>query len=428
MPAVMRVACGQIEARDLAEAPRALSEALAMCDAAGAVGADLFVLPEGTYPAYVLGSVDAARRVLDSGPDAEALFAAKAAEHEMSIVVGLVVDSPEGLLNAAVHIDASGSIRTRTAKQFLWHFDRAWFVAGAAGQVVDGIGTLVCADGRLPEISAGLVARGARVLVNSTAWVASMAAPDGTNPQAEFLWRVRALEAGVPAVAATKVGSESGVCTYSGRSQIVAADGRVVAIASATAAEVLVGEIEMPDVARPPFVDDTVMPTSVTRPPLRSGHAYCVVLSDQSLLSSLEGHEAALVVDESGVVRADDVAVECVVGDAMLVPGPARAAARRGCEFVAWIARDVSSPWVEAVALARAFENRVFVPVWRPPNDGGPFIAGPSGRVLARTPHPDRRFAVGATCLLAEASTKQMAPGTDVWDGVSALRAFATDS
>jgi predicted amidohydrolase len=418
----MRVACGQVEARDLNDASRALEEALAMCDAAGAVGAELFVLPEGTYPAYVMGSVDAARRALADGVDAEAAFAAKAAQHGMAMVVGLIVDSPSGLLNAAVHIDATGAVRSRTGKQFLWHFDRAWFVSGGAGEVVDGIGTLVCADGRLPEISNRLVQRGARLLVNSTAWVTPMAPPSGTNPQAEFLWRVRALESGVPAVAATKVGTEAAVCTYAGRSQIVAADGRIVAIASATQAEVLVGDVEIPDDAVAPFFDDVALPSPPIAPPLRPGHAYCVVVSDEALLQSLDGHGAAVVVGPGGVVRADDVSVECVVGDAMLVPGPARAAAMRGCEFVAWIARDVSSAWVEEVAMARAMENRIFVATWRDSDHGGPFIVNPAGRVIARTPHADRPFAVGASCLLAEAATKQMAPGTDVWVDVQALR------
>lgn len=392
-----------------------------MCDAAGSLGVELCVLPEGTYPAYVMGSVEAARAALQRGPDVEAAFAAKAAQHHMAIVVGLVIDSPAGLLNAAVHIDAAGAVRARTAKRFLWHFDRSWFVPGAAATIVDGVGTLVCADGRLPEIAADLVARGARVLVNSTAWVTSFAPPEGTNQQAEFLWRVRALESGVPAIAATKVGTEAGVCTYSGRSQIVAADGRIVALASATDAELLVGEVDVPDVAVP-FRNGIDLPAEPVAPVLRAGHAYCVVVSDDSLLGALAGHGADLVVGPAGVERAVDVAVECVRDDAMLDPFVARAAAMRGCEFVAWIVNETRTPFVDAVAQARALENRVFVAVWRPPATGGPFIVGPSGGVLARTPHPEQPYAVGAQCLLAEAATKQMAPGTDAWAGVREIR------
>ena len=76
------VACGQLEARDLEDAPRALDEALAMVAAAGQAGADVCVLPEGTYPAYVLGSAEDARAALAAGPDPLAVFgqAAKDAE------------------------------------------------------------------------------------------------------------------------------------------------------------------------------------------------------------------------------------------------------------------------------------------------------------------------------------------------------------
>jgi Carbon-nitrogen hydrolase len=240
------------------------------------------------------------------------------------------------------------------------------------------------------------------------------------NAQAEYLWRVRALEAGVPAVAATKVGTESGVCTYAGRSQIIAADGGVVAIASATEAEVLVGEVEITE-AQVATSHSAALPPTPVAPRLRAGHAYCVVVSDETLLSSLDGHGAALIVGPRGIVSAVDVTVEEVIGDAMLDPYVARSAAMRGAEFVAWIATDVSTPYVAEIALTRAMENRIFVPVWRPANVGGPFIAGPTGRLLASTPHPDRPYAVGAPCLLAEAATKQMAPGTDAWTGVAEI-------
>ena len=76
----------------------------------------------------------------------------------------------------------------------------------------------------------------------------------------------------------------------------------------------------------------------------------------------------------------------------------------------------------EAIARARAMENRIFVAVWRAGALGGPFIAGPTGRVLARTPDPSRPYAVGAFCLLAEAATKEMAPGTDAWAAAVEIR------
>jgi predicted amidohydrolase len=418
---VRRIACGQVRARDLDDAAGALEDALAMVADAGRAKADICVLPEGTYPAYVLGSVEAARAALAGGPNPLDVFGAAAREAGNELIVGLVLDSPAGLLNAAVHFDRTGVVLGHAAKQFLWHFDHAWFAPGEPAVVHHQIGALVCADGRLPEIAHGLVQRGATLLVNATAWVTALPAPEGTNPQAAFLWRVRALEHGVAAAAATKVGTEAGTTMYSGRSQIVAADGTVVAEASATEPELLVADVEVPAVASPPFAHDVALPTAPVRPHFRPGTAHVVVITDASMLHALRGHDARVVVGPNGVVNADDVEVVELHGDAMLVPGPARAAAFTGVELIAWIAAGVSSPYVEAVARARAMENRVFVAVWRARADGGPLVVDPSGRVLARAPADAEHFAIGAPCLLADAATKQMAPGTDAWDGVLAL-------
>ena len=428
---IRRIACAQVEARDLADAPRALDEALAMVAAAGDAGADLCVLPEGTYPAYVLGSADAGRAALAAGPDAVTRFGAAAHDAGLDLVVGLVLDSPDGLLNAALHFGPDGEVRARAAKQLLWHFDNEWFAPGGPAPVSGGVGMLVCADGRLPEIAGGLVERGATLIVNSTAWVTSLPPPEGSNMQAEFLWRVRALERGVAAAAATKVGTESGVAMYSGRSQIVAADGTVIAMASPTEPELLVADVDVPDVATPPAADaepagaaaggaDLAEPR---RPPLVPGFAYVVVLSHGDLAGSLVGHGANLVVHPDGSTETRELPVDAVVlrDDALLVPGPARRAALAGAAIVVWHAARVSSPYVEVVARARALENRVFVVVWRHAEEGGAFAVDPSGRVVARAP-AGRRYALGAACLLADAHAKAMAPGTDVWEAVVGLR------
>jgi len=104
------------------------------------------------------------------------------------------------------------------------------------------------------------------------------------------------------------------------------------------------------------------------------------------------------------------------IDDELLDPGAARAAALQGAEFVVWHARRVSTPFVEEVARTRALENRVFVLLWRPPDQGGPAVVDPSGTVIARS--AGERFAVQASCLRAAAATKTMAPGTDAWDAV----------
>jgi predicted amidohydrolase len=419
----VRIACGQLRARELGEADASLDEALEMVAAAGSAGASLCVLPEATYPAYVLGSAARAREVL-AGVDPLATFAGAARAAACAVVVGLVLEGVQGLENAAVLIDAQGALRARTAKRFLWHFDRSWFVPGADsdGAVRDGVGMLVCADARLPEIAADLAGRGARIVTNPTAWVTSMPPPEGTNSQAEFLWRVRALENRVVAVAATKVGTEAETVIYAGRSQIVGSDGRVIAIASATEPELLVADVDVPadDRLRPVIAAPTTAPR---RPPVRDGFVQVAVLTDDDLLDRLDGHGVELVVGPSGVVRAGDAVIASFADDELLDPAPARSAALAGAEFVVWLAGRVSTPFVEEVARTRALENRVFVLLWRPAQSGGPCVVDPGGTVIARSATtPEGRFAVQASCLRAAAATKTMAPGTDAWTAVDELR------
>ena len=311
-----------------------------MVAAAGRAGASLCVLPEATYPAYVLGSAAAAREVIAAGPDPVATFADAARTAGCAVVVGLVLEGARGLENAAVLIDAQGTVRARAAKRFLWHFDRAWFVPGGTGPVheLDGrtpVGMLVCADARLPEIATDLVARGARIVANPTAWVTSMPPPEGKNSQAEFLWRVRALENRVVAVAATKVGTEADTVIYAGRSQIVAADGRVVAVASAIESELLVADVEVPTAGdRPGSVRPP--PVEVRRPELRAGYLQVAVLTHDDLLDGLEEHGVDVAVGPGGVLRSGDIVLAAFADDDLLDPGAARAAALDGAELVVW--------------------------------------------------------------------------------------------
>jgi predicted amidohydrolase len=385
------------------------------------------VLPEATYPAYVLGSAAAARQVIADGPDPLAAFTDAARQAACAVVVGIVLEAPaaRGLENAAVLIDATGAVRSRTAKRFLWHFDREWFVPGRESPVHEldgrtGVGMLVCADARLPEIGLDLAAHGARIITNPTAWVTSMPPPEGTNSQAEFLWRVRALENHVVGVAATKVGTEAATVIYAGRSQIVGADGSVVAMASASEPELLVADVDLPERAvgaKPSF--EAARVGAVVRPALRPGFVQVAVLTHDDLLDQLDGHAIDVAVGPSGVLRNADAAVESFSDDDLLDPRPARAAALAGAEFLVWIARRVATPLVEEVARTRALENRVFVLLWRPSETGGPCVIDPGGAVISRA--AGSRFAVQAACLRAAAATKAMAPGSDPWDAIATL-------
>jgi predicted amidohydrolase len=215
-----------------------------LIDRAADLGAELVVLPECAFPAYVLGSSAAYRAARRTGLPGHAEFlehlAGQAAARKLAICAGYVEEAANQLFNAASLIDAGGHVLGTHRKCFLWDFDHQTFAAGDAVQPLatafGPVGIMICADARLPEIPATLVARGARLIMQPTAWVnaaAGDAAPAGPepgpwNPQPEFLIPARARELGVPIASASKWGDEGGT-TFVGGSLICDTRGQVLA-------------------------------------------------------------------------------------------------------------------------------------------------------------------------------------------------------
>src|SRR5580700_5373178 len=272
----LRVAALQLRAHDRSDfanaRERIIEEVRRM-----AARADLLVLPEATFPAYVLGE-----SAVDETEIAAALDRLReiAVASQSVIVVGAAARSDGRVRNGAFAIDADGSLAGRADKLFLWHFDRRWFAPGdriepirtAAGT----LGVLVCADGRLPTIARTLVDRGAQLLVMPTAWVTSGRNPEALeNVQADLLARVRAYENRVPFIAANKCGSELAMVAYCGKSQIVDSAGEIVALASERAPETLHAEITLAG-RRPARVASVTLPVrqNPASAPLRLAIAY----------------------------------------------------------------------------------------------------------------------------------------------------------
>jgi predicted amidohydrolase len=259
VPLVIRVACAQLAARTIQESERALAEALEAIEEAARTGADLVVLPECTYPAYVLAPVDPRPRLR---PDEEIrqVFAAAAASHKISVAVGLAErygGRGRTARNVALLFDRHGNERLRVAKQFLWDFDQSWFAPGSpiepTAALGGSIGMLVCADARMPEIARGLSLHGARLILDPTAWVTTGRDPDRlSNPQPEFLMSIRALENGTWIAAADKVGVERDAVVYAGRSGIFAPDGSTAAMAGSSEPEVVRADVDLRAATGPP--------------------------------------------------------------------------------------------------------------------------------------------------------------------------------
>jgi predicted amidohydrolase len=208
------IACVQLEALGLERAEEALERALQGVEEAGRHRPDLILLPECTYPAYYLHSLEAYHRA-EPRPLEEVLhlFGEKARRHRAYVAVGLVRPHPSGRLrNSMALLDPQGQVLGFHDKLFLWHFDREWFDPGSDLPVFDlpfgRVGLMICADARMPEIPRALAMQGARLILDATALVTSTGAPEArTNPQVTYLLPARALENGLWIAWANKVGA-----------------------------------------------------------------------------------------------------------------------------------------------------------------------------------------------------------------------------
>ena len=332
-----RIALLQLPAFDLADARLALHDALRRIDEVARAHRrlDLIVLPEASYPAYFLAGeppVDA-----PSPRDAAARFAAKAREHRVYIAAGIAMDEAGRRANAALLFDRNGDVIGRYDKAFLWHFDANWFARGSAYPVFEAdfgrIGMLICADGRIPEIARALVAGGAQLIVDLTAWVSSgRRSEELTSTQFEYLMRVRAYENGVWAVCADKCGTEAESIVYAGRSCVIAPDGSVAAALGPAAPGALVYDVPLAD-ARPPvarrpelygvLLDDA---TRVAPPDAQGPAARRIATAQTGAADALERH-----LGRQAAMRSELVVFPCLPDPVALGADEVAARLRSGC-------------------------------------------------------------------------------------------------
>lgn len=383
-----------------------------------AAGSDLVVLPEATFPAYVLG---------DSSIDDAAVNEAIARVREIAershtvIVAGAAARVNGALRNAALVIDADGSLAGRADKLFLWHFDRRWFTAGEhiepVPTAIGALGVLICADGRLPTISRALVDRGARALIMPTAWVTSGRDPDALeNVQADLLARVRAYENGVPFVAANKCGAELGMVAYCGKSQVIDARGEIVAIASQrdpqTLRATVAAETPRPHrgaAASPPPRD------AVTRS-VRLAVSFEPLPADVDERLRVLDDEYALAPNDDARLTALDLAVPTVAASDELALDPAGLVAyrRAGYALVVWTT-GIGTPWCERLARARALELRCYIVVFDE-SARRAFAVDPDGAIVAGTFDGFQLASFGFDG--RKTSETSVAPATDVREGL----------
>jgi predicted amidohydrolase len=438
----VRIACAQLQARSVGLAPAALQDVLRAIRRAKGLWADLVVLPECSYPGYVLLDADPYRKPIPTDAEALAAIAALARRISIDVCVGIARRQPDGKLrNEAAYVDAGGTLIGSYAKCRLWNFDQRWFAPGRALPVFATrfgvIGMMICADGRNPEIARTLCASGAWLILDPTAWVGSGPTyEDVHNPQADYALRVRAIENGVWIAAADKCGSELGAVHYAGRSQIVGPDGAVVALADAARPQIIVADVRR---TRPaPFVaaltpaDRRVLrsrPRQATRlsrvPPRLWFGVYMSApgrRDDPLALRAIEAQTVHAIVRTGATAAAINRALAAatglrhaiLVGPDMLAPEPARAAALRGADLLVWLRPPVRGAILE-IARTRAMENRVYVVLGALTDSAvGACLIGPDGAVVASalTRRPSGFVAVIDTILTRR---KEVVPGTQTF-------------
>ncbi len=397
----MQIACCQLEAKSMDSAADVWPalESLA-CDAA-ATGAELMVLPEIAYPSYLLESTDRYWRddIARSAVVVER-FGNLAGRLGVWIVAGFVEERGDDLFNSAAVFDRTGTCLGIARKQFLWDCDNEWFKPGQESLVVDTpwrrMGVLICADLRMPEIAATLVARGAEFIVQPTAWVNAALGTGGyCNIQPEFLVRARALEFGVPFASCSKSGREQSRMGYVGQSMIVDSQGRTLAQAPIDGDAMVIAEIT-PAPGELPDLEDSVLDQLLADPhPNLPNDPERVISFDVS--KGTRGFFDRLSSEGVRTGRLTTSQLETFAFARLLALQQHQVIVAFGGE------PDVS------LIRARAAENRVFLCVGE--EDGVPIVIDPTGRVV--------RPADGSTSIIirpAEADSKRFTPATPIWE------------
>jgi predicted amidohydrolase len=199
-----------------------------------AAGAALVVFPEMFLGGYRI------RGLRPLGPEALDRVGAAARAAGATVVIGGPEAVPGGIANSAFVFAPDGSLAGVYRKTHLFGAERGAFVPGDAIEPIAGLGVMVCFDVEFPEVARTLVLRGAEVLVTISANMEPFA-----DDHDAFV-RARALENERPHLYVNRTGSESGA-VFVGRSQVVDAEGRVLAIAGSSPESL---RVELPPAGR----------------------------------------------------------------------------------------------------------------------------------------------------------------------------------
>lgn len=208
--------------------------------------ADLIVLPELPVSGYFISNKTEAERLAESipGPTTDILQSISS-QSSTCFVTGLLEISKGCLYNSAVLVGPEGPISTYR-KAHLFYEEKNFFEPGNSFGVVEikgvKIGMLICFDHLFPEAARTLALMGAQIICHPS----NLVLPG----IAQLTTRVRALENRVFWIMANRYGNETKgnkTHSYTGESQIIAPNGKIIHRSSPEGDELYITEIEPKD-------------------------------------------------------------------------------------------------------------------------------------------------------------------------------------
>jgi predicted amidohydrolase len=230
-----RLAAAQISARPGGK--QANLERIGLwAERAGSLGVDLVCFPELCTTAQAASPAAGLAEPIP-GPTTDQL-AAMARQHGLWMVVGMAEQNPNGMpYNAAVVIDPAGAVASVYRKMYLFSGERDEFARGTQPCLLDlpfaRVGVTICYDFIFPSYIAGLVDRGAELILHPTNWLTTESWVQLGYNQQEYraVGIARAVENTVWFLSANRYGPCDQSATFSsiGQSAIIAPWGRVLA-------------------------------------------------------------------------------------------------------------------------------------------------------------------------------------------------------
>ncbi len=213
--------------------------------------ADLVVLPELCHSGYVFRDGQEVLGLAETIPEGTTsrTFQALARERKTTLVAGICERDGHRFFNSAA-VFSPGGLLGVYRKIHLFKDERRWFTPGDRPfEVLDAaglrVGVIICFDWRFPEATRVLALAGAEVIAHPANLV---------MPYCQEVMRARAIENRIFAVTANRIGTErrpdGAGEEFTGTSQVVDPEGRVLGRASSDREEEFAVEIDVREAQR----------------------------------------------------------------------------------------------------------------------------------------------------------------------------------